>query len=109
MMIVQVPRNHRKMSITGFCSAETLDFSWRHDIDKEQLEGFIDQVAQAGIKNAKRRFALTNLPKVTLKLMERERDWIAQNQDVQFHLQKQKGSLRPIRIRYGPFRQILYL
>jgi hypothetical protein len=36
------------MSITGFCSAETLDFCWRDDIGKEQLEGFIDQVAQAG-------------------------------------------------------------
>jgi hypothetical protein len=45
VVIIQVPRDSWKMSITGFCSAETLDFCWRDDIGKEQLEGFTDQVA----------------------------------------------------------------
>jgi hypothetical protein len=45
VVIIQVPHESWKMSITGFCSAETLDFCWRDDIGKEQLEGFTDQVA----------------------------------------------------------------
>jgi hypothetical protein len=97
VVIIQVPLNSWKMSITGFCLAETLDFCWRDDIGKEQVDGFINQVAQAGIpqENVKRRFALANLPKVSFKSMQRERDWIAYNQDVQFYLQKQKERLNP--------------
>jgi hypothetical protein len=92
------------MNITGFCSAETLDFCWRDDIGKEQLKGFIDQVAQAGItqENVKRRFALANLPKVSFKSMQRESDWIACNQDVQFYLRKQKEAQSRRKLSFPP-------